>query len=102
MKSRPRSKFVLQLKARRCPNCGAKVNNQVKRSKPPLGPPPLAHPILARHRDKNQASRDLWQTFAEHRRRVADLLIEAAGDASEPHLTVLGAGNCTDLDLSRL
>jgi len=33
MKSRPRTKFVLQLKNRRCPKCGAKVNNQVKRCK---------------------------------------------------------------------
>jgi len=33
MKSRPRTSFVLKLKARRCPKCGAKVNNQVTRCK---------------------------------------------------------------------
>jgi hypothetical protein len=31
MKTRPRTKFVMQLKSRRCPKCGAKLNNQVKR-----------------------------------------------------------------------
>ena len=30
---RPRTKFVMQLKNRRCPRCGAKLNNQVKRCK---------------------------------------------------------------------
>jgi hypothetical protein len=33
MKSRPATKFTLQLKNRRCAKCGAKVNNQVKRCK---------------------------------------------------------------------
>ncbi len=33
MKSRPATKFTLQLKARRCPKCNAKLNNQVKRCK---------------------------------------------------------------------
>ena len=31
--TRPRTKFVMQLKSRRCPKCGAKLNNQVKRCK---------------------------------------------------------------------
>jgi hypothetical protein len=31
--TRPRTKFVMQLKERRCPKCGAKLNNQVKRCK---------------------------------------------------------------------
>ena len=33
MKTRPRTKFVHQLKNPRCPKCGAKLNNQVKRCK---------------------------------------------------------------------
>jgi predicted RNA-binding Zn-ribbon protein involved in translation (DUF1610 family) len=33
MQSRPRTKFVMQLKSRRCPKCGAKLNNQVIRCK---------------------------------------------------------------------
>jgi hypothetical protein len=31
MKSRPRTRFVMKLKNRRCAKCGAKLNNQVKR-----------------------------------------------------------------------
>lgn len=30
---RPRSKFVLEVKDRRCPKCGAKINNQRVRCK---------------------------------------------------------------------
>ena len=33
MRTRPRTSFVLKLKARRCPKCGAKLNNQVTRCK---------------------------------------------------------------------
>jgi hypothetical protein len=33
MKTRPRTKFTMQLRNRRCPKCGAKLNNQVKRCK---------------------------------------------------------------------
>ncbi len=64
--------------------------------------PPLVHPLLDGHLLKNAASRDLWQNFGPHRRRVTDLVIEAAGDAPAPRLAVLGAGNCNDLDLPRL
>jgi hypothetical protein len=30
---RPRTKFVMQLKSRRCPKCGGALNNQKKRCK---------------------------------------------------------------------
>ena len=63
---------------------------------------PLVHPLLESHRQKNTASRDRWQTFALHRRRVTDHLVEAAGEIVEPRLLILGAGNCNDLDLPRL
>ena len=33
MRTRPRSKFVKQLKARRCTKCGAKMNTLIKRCK---------------------------------------------------------------------
>jgi len=33
MGTRPRTAFVLKLKSRRCPNCGAAVNSQRKRCK---------------------------------------------------------------------
>ena len=33
MKSRPRTKLVLKRKSRRCPKCGAKLNNQRTRCK---------------------------------------------------------------------
>jgi hypothetical protein len=33
MKSRPKTRFTLLLKKRRCAKCGAKLNNQVKRCK---------------------------------------------------------------------
>lgn len=49
----------------------------------------------------NRSVADHWDLFAEHRRRVTDLLVSGAGHASRP-LYVLGAGNCNDLDLRRL
>ena len=33
MQSRPRTKFVMTLKTRRCRKCGGKLNNQVTRCK---------------------------------------------------------------------
>lgn len=33
MKTRPRTKFTKLLRNRRCPKCGAKLNNQVTRCK---------------------------------------------------------------------
>ena len=63
---------------------------------------PLVHPLLEAHRQKNAASRDNWQNFAQHRTRVTDLLVEAAGEIVEPRGLILGAGNCNDLDLPRL
>ena len=41
---------------------------------------PLVHPQLGGQSQKNAASRDLWQKFADHRRRVTDLLIGAIPD----------------------
>jgi predicted RNA-binding Zn-ribbon protein involved in translation (DUF1610 family) len=33
MGTRPRTAFVMKLKARRCPKCGAALNEQIKRCK---------------------------------------------------------------------
>ena len=33
MKTRPRTKFKMQVKSRRCPKCGAKLNSLVVRCK---------------------------------------------------------------------
>lgn len=49
----------------------------------------------------NRSVADHWELFAEHRRRVTDLLVSGTGHAPRP-LYVLGAGNCNDLDLRRL
>lgn len=60
---------------------------------------------------RNQRTRGCWELYAEHRRRVTDLLVNPDdpahvpppdGDAPTSRLCVLGAGNCNDLDLARL
>lgn len=57
----------------------------------------------------NRSTRDHWDHFAAHRRRVADLLVPppdpllvAAPRPAGGRLCVLGAGNCNDLDLPAL
>ena len=52
-------------------------------------------------RRRNRLSQQAWQRFAPHRQRVTDLLLQAQRGPHE-RLGVLGAGNCNDLDLSRL
>lgn len=53
------------------------------------------------HFQRNRVTRDDWATFAPHRSRVTELLIEAAG-GPDAKLCVLGAGNGNDIDLARL
>ncbi len=59
-----------------------------------------------RQADRNLQTRDAWERFAPHRRRVTDLLIGPGSKAAHPplprKLCVLGAGNCNDLDLAAL
>lgn len=50
----------------------------------------------------NTESRDSWQCFAEHRRRVTRLIADSAPSAGGLSLCVLGAGNCNDLALKQL
>lgn len=49
----------------------------------------------------NRQSRDYWDAFADHRRRVTQLTLRAAV-RHEGRLCVLGAGNCNDLSLEAL
>jgi hypothetical protein len=64
---------------------------------------PLVHPGLTDQQSRNRASRELWQCFAPHRQRVTELIVGGVPpDARSPRLTILGAGNCNDLDLARL
>ena len=55
----------------------------------------------ARQARFNAESRDQWDGFAEHRRRVSDLLT-ARSVGGPGRLCVLGAGNGNDLDLAAL
>jgi len=57
--------------------------------------------IFNLHRQRNAESRERWECFAPHRRRVTDLLV-AAPRADKGRLCVLGAGNCNDLELAEL
>jgi hypothetical protein len=54
--------------------------------------------LLALHRGLNRESALSWERFAEHRARVTALAVEPGG----VRCTVLGAGNCNDLDLEAL
>ena len=60
-------------------------------------------PVLAEQERRNLATRGHWQLFADHRRRVTDLLQTSGHPTKKPAtLCVLGAGNCNDLDLLQL
>lgn len=64
-------------------------------------PDPPPNLLAATQAKYNRSTRDHWDHFAAHRRRVTDLL--APGPlAAGGRLCVLGAGNCNDLDLPRL
>lgn len=58
------------------------------------------HPALQKQIDYNARTRDLSDSYAEHRTRVTERLLwtarELAGGADS--LTILGSGNCNDLD----
>ena len=57
--------------------------------------------LSAVHCRRNARTRGDWQTFAPHRQRVTQRMLEAA-EGDNPSLCVLGAGNGNDLDLARL
>ena len=52
---------------------------------------------------RNLQTREAWDLYAPHRRRVAQLAHAAAEDQPRPRrFCALGAGNCNDLDLAAL
>lgn len=57
--------------------------------------------LLALQEVRNAQTRNAWEFFAEHRRKVMDLL---RPDTTSPQATLclLGAGNCNDVDLTSL
>lgn len=57
--------------------------------------------IVKLQASRNAETRDRWTCFEPHRRRVTQLLLDAAA-AREGKLCVLGAGNCNDLELNQL
>lgn len=58
----------------------------------------MQRPIRDVHLQRNQSSQSAWELFAEHRSHVTDIMTSAGGG----RLSVWGAGNCNDLDLSKL
>lgn len=49
----------------------------------------------------NSATRDDWNNYRNHRNHVTSVILSAATKCG-PRVLVLGAGNCNDLNLSRL
>lgn len=58
--------------------------------------------LAAEQRRRNRLSRDAWEAYQPHRRRVTSLLENAAQGRDVPRLCVLGAGNANDVDLAVL
>jgi len=57
--------------------------------------------IRDEQRRRNRVCRECWQLYGPHRDKVMDLVLRGAADR-DLRLSVLGAGNCNDLDLNRL
>ena len=62
------------------------------------------HPWLLALRRRNQETSGNWDLFGSHRQRVTDLLASVGSQTPGPprRLTVLGAGNSNDVDLTEL
>ena len=60
-----------------------------------------ANPLVGHQADVNRSTVENWVSFASHRRRVTDLIVDR-GFWQDSRLAVLGAGNCNDLDLKML
>jgi len=59
------------------------------------------NPVQDEQRRRNRACRECWQLYRPHREKVMGLLLRGAAGQNQ-RLCLLGAGNCNDLDLSRL
>ncbi len=57
--------------------------------------------LTARQIENNSESSNSWERYEPHRNRVTSLLSSLCPDA-RASLTILGAGNCNDLDLPEL
>jgi len=58
--------------------------------------------LIDEQRKANESTRDLFESYREHRERTTRIALESAKAGASPTLCVLGAGNCLDLDLARL
>ena len=63
---------------------------------------PAASDQARRQMIANRSALPHYSSFAEHRRRLTRVALEAAAPHEAPTLCVLGAGNCYDLDLNVL
>jgi hypothetical protein len=57
--------------------------------------------IVTEQLRRNRQNRDTWDCFADHRRRLTEIL-RVTGGGRQGRLCVLGAGNCNDMDLAQL
>jgi hypothetical protein len=64
-------------------------------------PVEAADVIRARQQTFNRETKGCWELFAPHRQRVTKLLVNQPEDRRRG-LSVIGAGNCNDLDLAAL
>jgi hypothetical protein len=58
--------------------------------------------LIDEQRTANESTRDLFDSYREHREHTTRLALEGAKPGAPATLCVLGAGNCLDLDLARL
>ena len=58
------------------------------------------NPLIRQQLDLNQSTRTYWESFGFHRGRITELL--AGPSNGRGRLCILGAGNCNDLDLTKL
>jgi hypothetical protein len=58
-------------------------------------------PFMRKQKRLNRASAHAWEAYAHHRARVTEVILDRSS-AQADRLVVLGAGNCNDLDLTRL
>ena len=76
-------------------------NASLKESRAAGPPASVENRVVARQGRLNRGSSKGWESFGPHRRRVTELILDG-GRSVGGRLCVLGAGNCNDLNLSRL
>ncbi|HEX2869743.1 MAG TPA: hypothetical protein VHP33_00780 [Polyangiaceae bacterium] len=58
--------------------------------------------LIDEQRKANQSTRSLFDSYLEHRTQTTQLALDSARPGVSQTLCVLGAGNCLDLDLTKL